>query len=565
MAKNIILEINNLSVSNKKIATLQEINMKVYKGSLVTVNCSEGEAILLAASILCNLRREIGSIYVKESYLPKSSIFLMKDHKWKIRSSIKFIDPDSRSMLTPNLKIGKSLIKLQKKSDNLNQEKKRRKAKLFKDTMIKIGEFISNAEIKDFILNYSANQEKRFYAKRNIKHYKQLRRFILIEPLENWISYFALKKRFKELKNGIYKAALNNKISDYISNTTSSYRNSVIPQIEKYEINKKTRKKRFKEINALIREEKVKHIHSYFEYKDIKRQFINFRKRKKIKRKGKFKYSFIQLYKEQSNESIFEEYKRKLKNFFWMILQIEDWLEHRSTIKKLSPLLNIDPKIDEYVKVQVMNSIDSLTTHNTLNMRRERIKELASKLEFPLELLDNYANDLSKGEQFNLSFLAALLTKPDILLVRDSSSLDQTIRGQFIKKIQQLNNEGQTIVLFTESIEVSLCLGDYAYIIKGSMIESGDPNELLTKPVHPYTQSLLFQTIPALPMNFSINEFNNSTYFFNVSSKSTKISSTHYVYEDSNIVNYWLESINEFELKFTKRFTKENNIIITLN
>ena len=100
------------------------------------------------------------------------------------------------------------------------------------------------------------------------------------------------------------------------------------------------------------------------------------------------------------------------------------------------------------------------------------------------ERIDQMAGNLSGGEQQMLAVSQALIPDPEILLIDELSlGLAPTIVGQLIDVVRQVHEQGLTIVVVEQSINVALELAERAvFMEKGEFRFSGSTAELLDRP-----------------------------------------------------------------------------------
>ena len=104
---------------------------------------------------------------------------------------------------------------------------------------------------------------------------------------------------------------------------------------------------------------------------------------------------------------------------------------------------------------------------------------------FPIlnERRDQAAGTLSGGEQQMLTIARALMSKPKILLLDEPSlGLAPRITRQVFDLIQDLKNQGMTILLVEQNATEALKLADFSFILNsGNIIASGTSEEILSK------------------------------------------------------------------------------------
>ena len=87
-----------------------------------------------------------------------------------------------------------------------------------------------------------------------------------------------------------------------------------------------------------------------------------------------------------------------------------------------------------------------------LKKMMHRLDHLAPQLGLN-KLLEKYPYELSGGQQQRVAAARALITKPDILLADEpTGALDSKTSTQLLSLFQEINKQGQTIVMVTHSI-----------------------------------------------------------------------------------------------------------------
>ncbi|ELZ80404.1 branched-chain amino acid ABC transporter ATP-binding protein [Haloferax larsenii JCM 13917] len=106
------------------------------------------------------------------------------------------------------------------------------------------------------------------------------------------------------------------------------------------------------------------------------------------------------------------------------------------------------------------------------------------------EIIDEFENlarhhesrgaNLSGGEQQMLAIARALVSAPDLLMLDEpTEGLAPSIVKQVQRKITELNDEGVTILLVEQNVQVALDAADYVYILdKGQVVHEGPADEV---------------------------------------------------------------------------------------
>lgn len=130
---------------------------------------------------------------------------------------------------------------------------------------------------------------------------------------------------------------------------------------------------------------------------------------------------------------------------------------------------------------QSFNLIDSMTVFENvaLPLQHRGIKraELKSRVETCLTQVDMlhradfYPNQLSGGQQQRIAIARALACSPDLLLVDEpTGNLDSKNGDAVMLLLQQLNQQGATIVMVTHDFRYSRCANRQIQLLDGKVI-----------------------------------------------------------------------------------------------
>jgi ABC-type branched-subunit amino acid transport system ATPase component/ABC-type branched-subunit amino acid transport system permease subunit len=113
-----------------------------------------------------------------------------------------------------------------------------------------------------------------------------------------------------------------------------------------------------------------------------------------------------------------------------------------------------------------------------------RTAEVVARFPVLERRLGDDAGDLSGGQQQQLALAMALLTRPRVLLVDELSlGLAPVIVEQLLDQLRELRDQGTTIVIVEQSVNVALTVADHAcFMEKGEIRFSGDAAGLLAQP-----------------------------------------------------------------------------------
>lgn len=134
--------------------------------------------------------------------------------------------------------------------------------------------------------------------------------------------------------------------------------------------------------------------------------------------------------------------------------------------------------------------------------RKEKVQTLFQRLELPgfPRISRNYPFELSGGMKQRILVAAGLVCRPRFLLVDEpTKGLDWSRRDKVIALLKKLvEEEGTSVLLITHDFDVAEALADrIAVMYAGEIVECGTGNNVLKRPMHPYTRGLL----AALPRN----------------------------------------------------------------
>ncbi|MEO0536073.1 MAG: amino acid ABC transporter ATP-binding protein [Cyanobacteria bacterium P01_A01_bin.123] len=100
-----------------------------------------------------------------------------------------------------------------------------------------------------------------------------------------------------------------------------------------------------------------------------------------------------------------------------------------------------------------------------------------------------YPDQLSGGQKQRVAIARALCMKPDVILFDEpTSALDPELVGEVLMVMQQLAEEGMTMVVVTHEMQFARDVANRVmFLNKGQVEEEGDPREVL---IHPNSDRL---------------------------------------------------------------------------
>jgi peptide/nickel transport system ATP-binding protein len=114
--------------------------------------------------------------------------------------------------------------------------------------------------------------------------------------------------------------------------------------------------------------------------------------------------------------------------------------------------------------------------------------------------LRDYPHQLSGGMQQRVMIAMALASEPQLLVADEpTTALDVTIQAQIIDLLRELKARlNMSMLLITHNLGIVGDIADrVAVMYAGQIVELASANDLLTEPLHPYTQALM-RSVPEL-------------------------------------------------------------------
>ncbi len=109
------------------------------------------------------------------------------------------------------------------------------------------------------------------------------------------------------------------------------------------------------------------------------------------------------------------------------------------------------------------------------------------------EKANSFPDQLSGGQKQRVAIARALCMKPEILLFDEpTSALDPELVGEVLQVMQQLAQEGMTMVVVTHEMQFAREVASrVVFLNKGKVEEEGNPKEVLANPQSERLQSFL--------------------------------------------------------------------------
>ena len=152
---------------------------------------------------------------------------------------------------------------------------------------------------------------------------------------------------------------------------------------------------------------------------------------------------------------------------------------------------------------QDFNLLDNLTAYENIalalsiqNVKAseidEKVKAVAKNLDIEA-ILQKFSYQLSGGQKQRVAIARALSMNPDAILFDEpTSALDPEMVGEVLKIMQDLAQEGLTMIVVTHEMEFARDVSHRViFMDKGVIAEEGKPEELFTNPKEERTKEFL--------------------------------------------------------------------------
>ncbi len=153
----------------------------------------------------------------------------------------------------------------------------------------------------------------------------------------------------------------------------------------------------------------------------------------------------------------------------------------------LNPLMRVGAQIEEVFAL-----------HTALPRAERRRRALAlltdMRLADPERIAASYPGELSGGQCQRVVIAMALAMGPDLLIADEpTTALDVTTQAQILKLICDLREtHGHGVLFITHDVGVVAQIADRVAVMQlGRLVETGDAQQVLGAPTHPYTQALM--------------------------------------------------------------------------
>lgn len=124
---------------------------------------------------------------------------------------------------------------------------------------------------------------------------------------------------------------------------------------------------------------------------------------------------------------------------------------------------------------------------------KKRAEFYLNKVGIDARTSGSYPANLSGGQQQRVSIARALAMEPEVLLFDEpTSALDPELVGEVLRIMQQLAEEGKTMIVVTHEMEFARHVSSHViFLHQGKIEEEGEPTAVFDNPKSPRLQQFL--------------------------------------------------------------------------
>lgn len=158
----------------------------------------------------------------------------------------------------------------------------------------------------------------------------------------------------------------------------------------------------------------------------------------------------------------------------------------------LHPMLSIGTQVTDHLRQHQKVSRAAALDRAAQVLEEVRVPE-------PKLALKKYPHQMSGGQLQRVAIAAAIICEPEVLIADEpTTALDVTVQAGLLRLLRRLCDERDlAIMLVTHDLGVMSALADTISVMRlGEVVESGDREQVITDPQHPYTRDLI-DSLPA--------------------------------------------------------------------
>lgn len=175
-------------------------------------------------------------------------------------------------------------------------------------------------------------------------------------------------------------------------------------------------------------------------------------------------------------------------------LSRKEYLEFTKEVQMIfqDPYTSLDPHLRVYDIIA-----EGLRIHKLVSGKEEeqqKVRELMEAVNLAPEYAGRHVHEFSGGQRQRIGIARALSVNPQFIFCDEPiSALDVSVQAQIINLLKDLQKERNlTLMFIAHDLSMVRYISDRIGVMyMGSMVETGEADEVCFKPLHPYSQMLL--------------------------------------------------------------------------
>lgn len=219
--------------------------------------------------------------------------------------------------------------------------------------------------------------------------------------------------------------------------------------------------------------------------------------------------SVIRLYEPTSGEVWFQGAKISGK------LSAEETKHLRTNMQMIfqDPMACLNPR--KKILDIVAQGIDIHHMYSTPEEKEEKVYRILEMVGLSREHANRYPHQFSGGQRQRIGIARALIMEPELIIADEAiSALDVSIQAQVVNLMKELQKQTKTAILFiAHDLSMVKYISDRIGVLHlGHMVETGTTEEIFSRPIHPYTRSLL----SAIPKPDPVSERSRMSFTYDM-------------------------------------------------